>query len=432
MDKLNPKRWLEEVRSLEVMLILLAILFVSTNAISLSLVRAKRLDLAHLWPALVWIALVIPAFILLQNLRPKRDPLIFPVVTLLMGWGILLVQRLAVNFLPRQLLWVFLSLTALIIASIVPSNPQFLRRYRYTWLLGGLILLASTFIFGVNPSGNSSAQFWLRLPFIPIAYFQPSELLKLLLVVFFASYFAERDQLLSTDSQRTLLSSLPYLAPLLLMWGFCMLLLVWQRDLGAATIFFVLFVSLLYLATGEKRYVWGGFILLLGAALFAYFAFDVVTLRVDTWWNPWPESQDRAFQIVQSLHAIAAGGLFGQGIGQGSPGYIPVVHSDFAFAAIAEEWGMIGTFVVVGCFAVLISRGFRLAMSADHPFKRYLAAGITILFLAQTFLIMAGVTKLLPLTGVTLPFVSYGGSSLLVSGLMMGLLIYVSSEANPL
>lgn len=160
---------------------------------------------------------------------------------------------------------------------------------------------------------------------------------------------------------------------------------------------------------GDWRIVAGGVVLLLLAGLFAYFAFSLVTLRIDAWWNPWPDADDRAFQIVQSLYAVAAGGIWGQGIGQAE--HIPVVHSDFVFAAIAEEWGLIGSVGVVGCFALLAHRGMRLALLAERPFRRYLAAGITILLAAQAFLIMAGVTKLLPLTGVTLPFVSYGGSS---------------------
>jgi cell division protein FtsW len=159
-----------------------------------------------------------------------------------------------------------------------------------------------------------------------------------------------------------------------------------------------------------------------------YLLFDVVALRVDAWWNPWPEADGRAFQIVQSLYAIASGGILGQGVGQGFPDYIPVVHSDFAFAAIAEEWGLIGSLGVIFCFALLTQRGLRLALLLRHPFKRYLAAGITVLLTTQALMIMGGVIKALPLTGVTLPFVSYGGSSLVMSSAMLGLLLYLSSD----
>jgi cell division protein FtsW (lipid II flippase) len=320
-----------------------------------------------------------------------------------------------------------LGTAVLLVVAILPRNLRLLRRYRYTWLTGGLLLLATTFLFGVNPSGFG-ATLWLPVPFIGQVYFQPSELLKLLLVVFLASYFDEREALLRFGGRSGRFGSLPYLAPLLLMWGFCMLLLVWQQDLGAATLFFIVFLALLYLVTGDLRYIGGGLFLLLVASAFAYFAFDVVALRVDAWWNPWPDANDRAFQIVQSLYALSSGGIAGQGVALGFPEYIPVVHSDFVFAAIGEEWGLIGSLGIVACFTLLAHRGLRIASVARRPFRRYLAAGITILFSAQSLLIMGGVTKLLPLTGVTLPFVSYGGSSLLIGSFMIGLLLYLSQE----
>ncbi|MEZ4516279.1 MAG: FtsW/RodA/SpoVE family cell cycle protein [Chloroflexota bacterium] len=180
----------------------------------------------------------------------------------------------------------------------------------------------------------------------------------------------------------------------------------------------------------------GGLLLLGVASVFAYIAFgDVVGPRVTTWLNPWPQANDQAYQVVQSLYALGAGKLLGQGIGQGFPDYIPVVHSDFAFAAIGEEWGLIGAIAVVGCFAILAQRGIRSALGAisgrpPRHFYAYLATGVTVLMTAQSLLIMGGVTKLLPLTGVTLPFVSYGGSSLLISFILIGLLLYLSAESE--
>lgn len=410
----------------EPLLLALAALFLATNAIALSIVTDGTFLTRRLWGTAVWLLLMVSSTLLLRRYKPNHDIYILPIVGLLLGWGILLVDRLAPNFVLRQIIWVVVGMAAMLAAAILPPNLRFLRRYRYTWLIVGLLLLGATLVFGVNPSGFG-AHLWLRLPLVDV-YFQPSELLKLLLVVFLASYFSEREQLLSLQSRKGRFGPLPYLAPLLLMWGFCVGLLVWQRDLGAATLFFIVFLALLYLATGELWYLLGGGLLLAAAAVFAYFTFDVVALRVDAWWNPWPEADNRAFQIVQSLYAIAAGGVVGQGIGQGYPTYIPVVHSDFAFAAVAEEWGLVGGLALIACFALLAERGFFIATQVTHPFRRYLAAGITTLLSAQALLIMGGVTKLLPLTGVTLPFVSYGGSSLLISCLMAGLLLYLSSE----
>lgn len=416
----------------ELLLLSLAALFMVANGVGYSLVATGGLAGAHLYPVGGWLLLTAVAHLALRRLAPRRDPFILPLVLLLLGWGLLLVDRLAVNFLGRQLLWVALGTAVLLAVATVPRQLNFLARYRYTWLLLGLILLALTLIFGVNPSGFG-ARLWLPIPipFVTTIYFQPSELLKLLMCIFLASYFADREHLLKLNQHpHGRFGSLPYLAPLLLMWGFSLVLLIWQRDLGAAVLFFFLFLTLLYLATGELWYVLGGAVLLLGAAVVAYFAFDVVALRVEAWWDPWPDADNRAFQIVQSLYAIAAGQLLGQGIGQGFPTYIPVVHSDFALAAVAEEWGLIGTTFIIFAMMMLTYRGLRIALLARRSFERYLAAGISTILALQSLLIMGGVAKLLPLTGVTLPFVSYGGSSILVSALMVGLLLYLSNKPD--
>ena len=421
----------EEHGRSEPILLLVAALFVFSNALALGLARDGRIDGRTLWGPFCWLVAQGTGVWLLRRYAPDHDPFLLPLVGLLTGWGIVLQDRLAPNFLLRQVVWVVLGTAVLVSLTLLPRNLRWLRRYRYTLLLLGIGLLIATLLFGVNPTGGSVARYWLRLPlpFLTPVFFQPSELLKLLLVIFLASYFDDREAVLRLAGNGRL-QRISYLAPLLLMWGFCMVLLVWQRDLGAATLFFIVFLSLLYLSTGDWRIVAGGTGLLLLAGIFAYFAFSLVTLRIDAWWNPWPDADNRAFQIVQSLYAVAAGGIWGQGIGQGFPQYIPVVHSDFAFAAIAEEWGLIGSLGVVGCFALLAHRGMRLALLAERPFRRYLAAGITILLAAQAFLIMAGVTKLLPLTGVTLPFVSYGGSSMLISHVMAGLLLYLSTKSR--
>lgn len=413
----------------EALLLGIAALFIFANGVTLGLLETGQSAVAHLWGPLVWLLANGVTIWLIHRYRPQHDPFLLPTIALLTGWSIILNDRLAPNFLNRQILWVLMATAVLTAITILPRNLRWLRQYRYTWLTLGILLLAATLLFGVNPSGATSANYWLRLPLFAGVYFQPSELLKLLLVIFLASYFDAHDGKLAASANGRL-GDLPFLAPLLVMWGFCMVLLVWQRDLGAATLFFILFLALLYLATGKRVYVLGGFVMLLAAGIFAYFTFDVVALRVNAWLNPWPDADGRAFQIVQSLYAVASGGILGQGVGQGFPDYIPVVHSDFAFAAIAEEWGLIGSLTVVVCFALLAHRGIRLALLAKRPFHRYLAAGITILFSAQAILIMGGVTRLLPLTGVTLPFVSYGGSSMLVSSMMAGLLLYLSTQTS--
>ena len=366
---------------------------------------------------------------LLRRQLPGHDRVLLPLITLLISWGLAEVARLAPPvFLQRQTLWMVLGSGALLAAALVPQGLRWLERFRYTWLLIGLLLLGMTFFLGVNPSG-AGARLWLGAGGI---YFQPSELLKLLMIVFLASYLAQRRAaLLEVNLQlhRWRIPHPAYWGPLLLMWGFSMLLLLWQRDLGAGLLFFGVFLAMFYVAMGQGRYVLASLVLLIGAGALGYHVFDVVALRVDAWLNPWREASGRSFQIVQALLAFASGGVFGQGLGQGLPGAIPVVHTDFVFAAVGEEYGLLGTLGLVAAFMLLVARAFRIALCCRRTFEQLLAVGIGTLFGLQSLVIMAGTLKLIPLTGVTLPFVSYGGSSLLISMTMVGLLVHLSAHA---
>jgi cell division protein FtsW (lipid II flippase) len=408
----------------ERILLALGAVFVTLNHLTLILARGE--SAMGMWPILIWLVCAAAAHIVLSRLLPSHDPYLLPVVMALTGWGLTLVARLAPPFATRQAIWVVIATAAMLVIVALPPDLRILRRYRYTWLLAGLVLLAATLLLGTNPSGDPYApRLWLGGWGL---YFQPSEPLKLLLVVFLASYLAEKREMLIETLRR--FSPMPYLGPMLLMWSFCMILLVWQRDLGAAALFFIVFLVMLYLSTGQAEYALAGMVLLLAAGVVGYALFDVVRLRVDAWWNPWPEADARAFQIVQSLLAFAAGGGRGPGVGLGAPTYIPVVHSDFVFAAIAEEWGLLGAIGTVACFALLVMRALHVAiMRLRARFLALLAAGIGTLLGVQALMIMAGVLKLIPLTGVTLPFVSYGGSSLLSSFVMVGLLLRISDPA---
>jgi cell division protein FtsW len=212
------------------------------------------------------------------------------------------------------------------------------------------------------------------------------------------------------------------------MWSMSIVILIWQRDLGTAILFFVIFLAMIYVASGSIYALAGGMALILIAGYVGYNLFSVVQLRVDIWLNPWPEADGRAYQIVQSLLAFASGGVFGQGIGQGLPDFVPVVHSDFIFAALGEESGLLGVITVIVIIAILVTQGLRIALLTQRqPFFALLAVGISMLIAVQSLMIMGGVLKLIPLTGVTLPFLSYGGSSLLVSFVMIGLLLRLSA-----
>jgi cell division protein FtsW (lipid II flippase)/cell division protein FtsI/penicillin-binding protein 2 len=433
----------EHANGRERLLLVLAGLFVLVGTVTLALAGLGHWSLVHWSLAVAWIVCFGTAHLVLCRYAPGRDPFLLPVAGLLTGWGLLLIARLAdVTFLLRQSIWLAISVIVFLTIAARPPGLRWLRRYRYTWLLGGLALLGTTLILGTNPSGYGP-RLWLggRVPGLGSAYIQPSEILKLLMVAYLASYLAEKRELVLDGPQigwslgtlhRTIrLPSLPYLAPLLAMWGVAMVLLAWQQDLGAALLFFFTFLVMLYQASGRWGYVAAGLILFLIAAAGAYVLIDTVALRVDIWLNPWADPAGRAFQIVQSLIAVASGGLIGQGLGLGSPTFIPAIHTDFPFAAVAEEFGLAGIVGLIATAAILTLRGFRVALNARTPFRRLLAAGLAALLGLQAWIIMAGNSKLIPLTGVTLPFVSYGGSSLLSSFIALALLTTISRDEQP-
>ena len=418
-------------------LLLIAAAFLLAGSVTLAISRWPLAGTAN-WQSVVFrLAFAFLSFavcfgtahVLLSRYLPDHDPFLLPASALLTGWGLLFIGRLAINFLLRQAVWLIISTAALLILVRLSRNLRWLRRFRYTWLFGGLALLATTLVLGVNPSGYGP-RLWLGAWGM---YFQPSEPLKLLMVVYLASYLAERRGLLVSEGWkvgRWRIPPLAYVGPLLAMFGLAAVLLVWQQDLGAAMLFFFTFLAMLYLATDQWGYVVAGLALFITVGVAGYALSARVALRVDGWLNPWPEAADRAFQIVQSLLAFGAGGVFGQGLGLGNPTYIPAVHTDFVFAAIGEEFGLAGTVVVVALFGVLLFRGLRVAARATRPFERFLAAGLTAGWVVQAWVIMAGNAKLAPIAGVTLPFVSYGGSSLLTSFIALGLLLRLSSHPS--
>ena len=374
---------------------------------------------------------------LLARRLPRANPYLMPTVSILVGVGLLMTARLAPRFLARQMIWLLVGVSVFLAITLIPRDLGWLRRYKYSWLLAGLVLLSLTFFFGLNPSGFG-ARLWLGVGGL---FFQPSEPLKILFVVFLAVYLSDRRrQMLEVPATLPLAPfglslKLPhpaYFGPLFFVWGFSILLLFWQRDLGAALLFFCTFLGMLYVAIGRARYLIVGLGLLGVAMALGYRLFPYVALRVDSWWNPWLDPDDTSFQIVQSLLAFASGGWFGPGLGQGLPTAIPVVHTDFVFAAIGEEYGLLGALAVLLCFGFIIHQALEIALHGLTHFQQLLAAGIGLMLGIQTLVIAAGTLKLIPITGVTMPFVSYGGSSLLTSFAMIGLLVFVSTRIGPL
>lgn len=402
----------------------LAALFLFVNGLALTLaptVRARSwqapLRLGH-WPVLLiwWLTWRRTLDVLARRGYPLRPAWI---AALLTGWGMLNIARLSTYFGWRQAAWLAVALGMLVLLlHYLPPDLAPLRRRRTLWLSGGLLLTAATLVFGTNPAGDG-LRLWLGCCGL---YFQPSEPLKLLLVVYLAAYLAER----ASDLQNVRSPLLRLIAPTALMTALAIAILIAQRDLGTASLILALYAVMVYLATGSPRILGGALIALAGSAGLGYRLFDVVRLRVDAWLNPWADPGGRGYQIIQALIAIANGGLPGRGPGLGNPALVPVAHSDFIFTTIAEEYGLVGTWGLMALLLMLTWSGLAIARRQSAPFPRLLAGGLSAFFGGQSLLILGGNLRLLPLTGVTLPFVSYGGSSLLTAHLALGLLLACS------
>ncbi len=412
-------------------LLQLAVLFLLLFSAILSLSPAARLgpwNASLRWNHWIGFAawLVGALFVHRQLARyaPDRDPYIFPVIALLSGWGLLTIWRLDAVMGARQTAWLAVSFSAIGFGLRVPNLLALLRRYKYLWLTGGLLLTAVTFVFGTYPGGQGP-HLWLGCCGI---YLQPSEPLKLLLIVYLAAYLADRLPISFTLPQ--------LMIPSLILFGAALTMLIIQRDLGTGSLFILIYTIIIFLASGRRRMLISSLLILLAAGAAGYWQFDVVRIRVDAWLNPWLDPSGRSYQIVQSVLAIASGGLVGRGPGLGSPGVVPVAHSDFIFASIVEETGLAGAVGLLLLYALLVGRGFRAAICAPNNYQRYLAGGIITYLVSQSIFIIGGNLRMLPLTGVTLPFVSYGGSSLLTASIAALILLQVSNrgeeEAAPL
>ena len=379
---------------------------------------------------LPWLAAVIVGAFFTQFILGRRDGTdltLFPAAMLLASLGLIMIGRLKPALFLTQMRWLLLGL--IVYLFLVFLGERFLRLLSYPYLLGVfcLLLLCSALFFGTEIGGSRN---WIV--FGPFAV-QPSEFGKIVIIMFLAAYLTEHREVLTLPRHRLLWLKLPvlrFIAPLLLIWGVAILMFVVQRDLGSALLFFGIAVSMTYMATGRKSYVALAFAFFLGAAALSYSFFSLVRVRFNIWLDPWSDPSGSAYQVVQSLFALGSGGVWGAGFAHGHPNLIPEVHTDFIFAAIAEELGLLGSLGVMLVFALFFYRAIRIALACREETRILLAAGIAVVFLLQAFIIIAGVTKFLPLTGITLPFVSYGGSSMIASFMLLGILTVLSKKEN--
>ena len=414
-------------RFAELRLLVLVAALLATGFVAVVATEAAAFSTAQLAVPVLFVGVAVLMHLLLVAIGFRGDQLLLPLALALTAVGLVEVERLASNLLVQQLTWVTLAAGLFAAAILLPRDLTLLSRYKYTWAILGIGLLLSPLLPVVGREING-ARIWIGLG---PAQFQPSEAVKILLVVFFAAYLDEYREVLSTPPRRfgpLPVPPLPYLVPILLMWGMAMVVMVVEKDLGTALLFFGIFLAMLWLATGEAFYSLLGAVLLLAGAFGAYHVFGHVAVRIDTWIQPFTEELrfGAGYQLVQGLYSLANGGLLGAGLGNGMPEVIPVVWSDFVFDAFAEENGFAGAVVLLAMYLVFVYRGMLIALRAPTAFQQLLAAGLAFIVAFQALVIVGGNARLIPLTGVTLPFVAYGGSSLVANFLIVALLLRVS------
>jgi len=386
----------------------------------------------------LFLGLCLLTHIILRITLPKSDPYIFPLFALLASFGMVIIYRIDQELAREQAQWFIVGL-AFFVATVLLLRRDYrvLERYRYTIALAGLTLLMLPRVPGIGEQVNGA---FLSIRVGPVA-FQTAEFGKIAIVIFLASYLRDTRQVLVVGARRVLgvvIPPLKHFGPLLAIWGVAMVLLVFIRDLGSSIMFFGAFLALLYVATGRLSFVGVGTLMFAAGGWFFYQTVPHVHDRVAVWLDPFASDtvQNEGFQIAQSLFAQADGGLFGRGFGQsllqlpGGQTLLPAPQTDLIYSVITNELGLVGACAVLLTYLLIVERGFKVAVLARDSFGTLLAAGLTSVFALQVFVIVGGVTRVIPLTGVTLPFISYGGSSLVANFVLMALLLIISQRAR--
>jgi len=393
--------------------------------LGLSMLKWESLSIQLLSQALIFSAIVLLGSLMEQILHYQGDPYILPVVQAIMALGLVFVVRINPNVAVHQFWWANIGQVLFYIVLWVMPDYRKLGRFRYLWGLLAVALLLVTLLFGSEEGGATSS---FKLLGIGL---QPEEFVKLALLLFMATYLEENEELLRVGTVQWGRFSLPdwrTLGPFMIMVAFILGILAAQKSLGTALVFYMLFVLMLYVVTERALYLAISFPILLLTGTVGYMLFRHVRVRVAVWMNPWLDPSGGGYQIAQSLFAISGGKILGTGLGNGiGASTVPVAISDFVFSVIAEELGFAGAMAVLVLFLIVVMRAFAVSLRAKERFGQILAAGIGILLGTETLIILAGVTKLLPLTGIPLPWVSYGGSSLLVHFILLGVLLNISN-----
>ena len=386
------------------------------------------------------------AHVALRRLAPHADPVLLPAVTLINGLGLAMIHRLDLAYAdraaqfgrdapsaaaPAQLTWTAVGVVLFVLVLVFVRDHRVLQRFTYTAMVVGLGLLLLPLLPFIGTTING-ARIWIRLLGFS---FQPGEIAKLVLLVFFAGYLVVKRDVLALASRRVMGIDLPRardLGPVLLAWVASLGVLVFERDLGTSLLFFGVFIALLYVATERLSWLLIGIALFLSGSFLAWTLFGHVRERVDIWLNAFAPRNvnDDSYQLVQGLFGMGTGGLLGEGLGQGRPEIVPYAQTDFIIAAVGEELGLTGLMAVLIVYAVVVQRGLRTAIAVRDSFGKLLAAGLAFSVALQVFVVVGGVTRLIPLTGLTVPFLSYGGSSLVANWALVALLLRISDAAR--
>lgn len=351
-----------------------------------------------------------------------RDDSLPALAVALAAIGLLVVARLSADLAARQEVWLAFSLALALAAGPAFARFRVLAAYTYVWIVGAVLLFVALALFGQEVNG---ARLWIRVGAIQ---FEPVEIIKLFVVLFMASYLAQTGDVIARTKPWSLRANAKYLGPLFLGWGLSMGILVFERDLGMASLLLATFAAMLYVATRRVDLIAGGCAVFGAAVWWAATHYHYVEVRIAVWRDPFHDPYGAGYQAVQALFSLAAGGLFGVGYGAGRPDYIPDVATDYVYAAYTEEWGALGAIVLCGCFLGLILRALAVAARRPDLYAKLLATGLASTLGFQVVIIVGGVLHLLPLTGITLPFVSYGGSSLVTNFLLVALVWAISAE----
>jgi len=432
-------------RGIELIMLAFATVLVTGALVLVEANQEQELTRSLLWVGLAYLGLFTAAHLAVRRFAPYADPLILPCVALLNGLGLVMIHRLDLakadaataldravptELIARQVAWTAVGLVLFVAVLGVVRDHRTVARYGYTAGFVGLILLALPGVLPASISEVNGARIWLRLGIFSI---QPGEFAKILLIVFFAAFLVQKRELFTSAGRRFLGMELPRprdLAPLLLAWGASIGVLVLERDLGTSLLFFGIVLVLLYAATERVSWLLIGLLIFSAGAYVAYTLFGHVQRRVEVWLDPFADPDDAGYQIVQSLFGLGTGGIGGTGLGAGRPDLVPYAESDFMLSSLGEELGLIGLAAILVIYLVVVTRGLRSALAVRDSFGKLLATGLAFAVTLQIFTVIGGASKLIPLTGLTLPFLSYGGSSLVANYALVALLLRVSNAAR--